>query len=246
MNTFRKTPSRWKTPRWNARPSASQFPGTLRKRPRVLTVSFLIAFTLGGCGYAGTPPPPDFTVSLLPASAIVALGQAQQFQGSITGSGNAAVLWQVNGVANGTSIFGTVTDSGLYTAPVVMPNPASVTVSVVSQLNPNDHASAVVTLQDVIGVSVLPSTAIVAPGGAQVFAANISGAGSLVGGVTWSVNGASGGNATVGTIVANGASSATYTAPITIPSPALVTVTAASVADPTKAGSAAVTIACAA
>ena len=233
------------TPRWSARPSASHFSETFRKRLHVLAVSFLIAFTLGGCGYAGTPPPPNFTVSLQPTSAIVALGQTQQFQASITGSGNTAVIWEVNGVANGNSISGTVTDSGLYTAPMAMPSPASVTVTVVSQLNPNDHASASVTLQDGIAISVSPATATVAPGGAQVFTASISGTGGVAGGVIWSVNGAPGGNATVGTIVVNGASSAVYTAPAVIPSPALVTVMAASVADPAKTGSAGVTIACA-
>jgi hypothetical protein len=246
MNIFRKSRSWCETPRWSARPSASQFSDTFRKRPCVLAVSVLIAFTLGGCGYAGTPPPPDFTVTLQPTSAIVALGQTQQFQGSITGSGNAAVIWEVNGVANGNSIFGTVTSSGLYTAPVVMPSPASVTVTVVSEVNPNDRASANVTLQDGIGVSVLPATANVTPGGAQIFTASVSGTGGLAGGVTWSVNGTSGGNATVGTVVVDGASFTVYTAPVTIPSPALVTVTAASVADPAKTGSAAVTIACAA
>src|SRR5271156_620355 len=139
MNISRK--SRWwsEAPRRSTRPSPSQFSATPRERLRVLTVSFLLAFMLGGCGYAGTPPPPDFTVSLLPTSAIVALGQTQQFQGSITGSGNLAVIWQVNGVANGNSIFGTVSSSGLYTAPLVMPSPASVTVTLVSEVNPNDH-----------------------------------------------------------------------------------------------------------
>lgn len=245
MNIFRKSRSWSEAPRWSARPTASQFSETLRERPRVVTVTFLIAFMLGGCGYAGTLPLPDFTVSLQPASAIVALGQTRQFQGSITGSGNAAVIWEENGVANGNSISGTVTNSGLYTAPMVMPSPASVTVSVVNQLNPNDHASAVVTLQDGIGVSVLPTTATVAPGGAQIFTASISGTGGLAGGVSWSVNGTPSGNVTVGTVVANGASSAVYTAPVTIASPALVTVTAASVADPANTGNAGVTIACA-
>src|SRR5271170_5770161 len=117
MNIFRKSRSWSEAPRRSARPNASQFSDTFRERLRVLTVSFLIAFTLGGCGYAGTSPP-DFTVSLLPIGAIVGLGQTQQFQVSITGSGNAAAIWEVNGVANGTSISGTVTDSGLYTAPL--------------------------------------------------------------------------------------------------------------------------------
>jgi hypothetical protein len=163
----------------------------------------------------------------------------------VSGSTDASVAWQVNGVANGNAISGTVSGTGRYTAPAVMPSPASVTVTAISQANSNDHASAVVTLQAITGVFVLPSAATVAPGGAQIFTASISGSGTLAGGVAWNVNGVASGNATLGTIVVNGATSAEYTAPTTIPSPATVTVTAASVADPTKAGSALVTIACA-
>jgi hypothetical protein len=163
----------------------------------------------------------------------------------VTSSANTAVLWEVNGVTNGNAISGTVSDSGLYTAPLAMPNPAGVTITVVSVANPHDEASAVVTLQDGVAISVLPATAAVAPSGAQAFTASLSGTGGLTGGVSWSANGAAGGNATVGTIVVKGTSSAVYTAPAVIPSPATVTVTATSVADPAKTGSAAVTIACA-
>jgi len=233
------------TPRWVAGASASQHSVAFRKVLLALAVFALTTITLGGCGYAGTPPLPSVTVLLEPGSAVVALGGTQQFQALVTGSGDVAVNWEVNGVANGDSISGTVSDAGLYTAPLVMPSPAGVTVTVVSVANRNDQASAGVTLQDGIGIAVLPATATVEPGGAQVFTANISGAGGVTGGVTWSVNGVAGGNATVGTVVVNGASSAVYSAPAVIPSPPLVTVTAASVADPTKTGSAAVTIACA-
>ena len=185
------------------------------------------------------------TVTVQPTSALVTLGATQQFQATVSGSIDSSVAWKVNGVANGNAISGTVSGAGLYTAPAVMPSPASVTVTAISQANPADQASAVVTLQLAIGVSVLPATARVAPGGAQLFSASISGSGSLAGGVAWSVNGVPGGNATLGTIMVNGATSAVYTAPATIPSPATVTMTAASVADPTKAGTATVTIACA-
>jgi hypothetical protein len=210
-----------------------------------LAVFVLMAITLGGCGYAGTPPEPSVTVLLEPTSAAVALGQTQQFQAVASGAANTTVLWDVDGVQDGNSIFGTISATGLYTAPMVMPSSSSVTVTAISQANPHDRASAVVTLQDGIAISVLPQTTTVAPGGAQIFTANISGAGALVGGVTWSVNGTAGGNATFGTIAANGASSAVYTAPTAIPSPASVTVTAASVADPAKTASATVTVACA-
>jgi hypothetical protein len=56
--------------------------------------------------------------------------------------------------------------------------------------------------------------------------------------VNWSVNGVAGGNAMVGMISAAGA----YTAPMTVPSPATVTITAVSAADSTKSGSAQITV----
>src|SRR4029077_11235345 len=56
--------------------------------------------------------------------------------------------------------------------------------------------------------------------------------------VTWQVNGIAGGSMSVGTIATAGV----YTAPATVPSPATVTVTAVSVADPTRSGAAQVTI----
>ncbi len=245
MNIFSTSGLRRVMPHRSADASASQHSDAFRKVLQAMAAFALMAFTLGGCGYAGTPPLPSVTVLLEPGSAVVALGGMQQFQALVTGSGDVAVTWEVNGVANGNSISGTVSDAGLYTAPLAMPSPAGVTVTVVSVANRNDQASAGVTLQDGIGIAVLPATATVEPGGAQVFTANISGAGGVTGSVTWSVNGVAGGNATVGTVVVNGASSAVYSAPAVIPAPPLVTVTAASVADPTKTGSAAVTIACA-
>jgi hypothetical protein len=135
----------------------------------------------GRLRYAGTPPLPSVTVLLEPNSAVVSLGQTQQFQALVTGSADTAVMWEVNGIMNGNAISGTVSITGLYTAPMAMPNPAAVTVTAVSQANPHDLASAVITLQDGIAISVLPATATVAPGGAQVFAASISGAGSVAG-----------------------------------------------------------------
>jgi hypothetical protein len=56
--------------------------------------------------------------------------------------------------------------------------------------------------------------------------------------VTWKVNGVIGGNSTVGTI----SSSGLYRAPNTVPNPAVVSVSATSVADPTKSATASVTV----
>jgi uncharacterized protein (DUF1800 family) len=80
-------------------------------------------------------------------------------------------------------------------------------------------------------------------GGSQVrlgstvtFTANVSNLSSNA--VTWQVNGAAGGNGTVGTI----SSAGVYTPPATIPSANTVTVTAVSVASPSTSGSAQLSI----
>ena len=86
-----------------------------------------------------------------------------------------------------------------------------------------------------IQVSISPQTAQVALRAQFKFSATVSGSGL---GVSWSVNGTAGGNATVGVIDNTGL----YTAPNALPVPNTVTVTAASVADPTQSAKASVTI----
>jgi uncharacterized repeat protein (TIGR03803 family) len=82
----------------------------------------------------------------------------------------------------------------------------------------------------------MPATAQVIINGLQQFTANVSGTTNTA--VTWSVNGANGGNSTVGTISTGGL----YTAPASVPSPATVTVTATTQATPVASFSASVTI----
>src|SRR5712692_1157446 len=62
----------------------------------------------------------------------------------------------------------------------------------------------------------------------------VQGTGSFNASVTWSVNGIGGGDAINGTVSSNG----TYSAPATLPPTNPLTVTATSVQDPTKSGSA--------
>jgi uncharacterized protein (DUF1800 family) len=60
---------------------------------------------------------------------------------------------------------------------------------------------------------------------------------------TWSVNGVSGGNSTVGTITTSGSGgTATFSAPISVPNPAAVTIQAAMVSNPSIAGTMTATI----
>jgi hypothetical protein len=219
-------------------------------RLRFLLLALLGAnlFVLPGCGNTGSPStdPSNVSVSVQPTSASLFLGQTQPFQASVIGASDQSVSWRVSGVPGGNATLGTISASGTYTAPTVLPSPASVTVEAVSNANSAASASAAVDLKDDIVVTVMPNPVTLPDGGAQVMTANVQGTGNPATGVTWTVNGIAGGNSTVGTIVPNGANTAVFTAPAVPPSPATVRVMATSVADTTKSGSTSVTITCAA
>jgi hypothetical protein len=192
-------------------------------------------FTLG-CG-GGNSAANSSTISILisPLSASLAAGAQQQFTATVTGSSNTAVTWQVNGMAGGNATVGTITASGLYTAPGSAPSTA-ITITAVSAANPADSASVSVTIVAAsIAVTVAPSSAILAPSQQQQFTATVTGSSNTA--VTWQVNGARGGNATVGTITASGL----YTAPGSAPSTA-ITITAVSAANSADSASASVTV----
>jgi serine protease len=122
------------------------------------------------------------------------------------------------------------------TADVVVSSSAAMTAAP-SSAGTNACASGGNTATETITVSVSPSTATLRAGsGTQTFTATVSN--SSNGSVTWQVNNVAGGNATVGTISTAGV----YTAPASVPSPATVTITAVSVADGARSGSAQVTI----
>ncbi len=206
------------------------------------------AFALGACGYAGTPPtkPGAIIVTVSPTVATLSAGATEQFIAVVTGTTNTNVVWNVNGVSGGNSTLGTISASGLYAAPATLPSVNAVTVTAVSVVDSQASASALISFQRTINITLAPSTANVPTGGAQIFSVSVTGAGSNSSQLTWSVNGIAGGNASVGTIASNSATSAVYTAPAAMPSQNPVTITATSVADPSASASAAVTIVCSA
>ncbi|HEY4381654.1 MAG TPA: glycosyl hydrolase family 28 protein [Acidobacteriaceae bacterium] len=165
----------------------------------------------------------------------VNVGQTAQYSAAISAPGrgatNQSVTWLVNGVAGGTVSTGTITAGGLYTAPAAAPGSA-VTISAVSALS--SAASGSTT------VAVVPASVAVSGPGNVLFgltgqySATVTGASQNV---TWMVNGATGGDATEGTISASGL----YTAPASAP-PTPVTVSAQSSDVPSATGSIGVTI----
>ena len=94
-----------------------------------------------------------------------------------------------------------------------------------------------------VSVTISPSTITLGTMATQPFTATVSGSSNT--GVTWQVNGVSGGssaNGLISTTVLNTSNEALYLAPSSVPSPASVSVTAISQADSTKSATATVTI----
>jgi Bacterial Ig-like domain (group 2) len=183
----------------------------------------------GSSGGSGT-----VAIAISPTTATVPANGTQQFTATITGSSNTAVTWQVNNVTGGSAANGTISTTGLYTAPPTMTN-IQVTVTAVSSADSTKSASAVVSVTALPAGSVMisPSTATVAAAGTQQFTATVNGENNNS--VTWSVDGVSGGNGTVGTV----SSSGLYTAPSASGNHM---VTATSVADPNQSASATVSV----
>ena len=211
----------------------------LQRRPHSKTWWFgllLALATFPGCGGGGTssgpppPPPPTVSVSVAPLNENVLLGKTAQFAAIVTGASDQVVTWSVNGVSGGNSTVGTISAQGLYTAPTDLPAPANVTVTATSAAQPASTGHAQVTVTSDITVGISPNnTTNVELGAQQSFSATLTSAGQPDPTIRWTLSGATCPGA-CGSVGANG----NYTAPQILPSPAAITVTAQSVADPSK------------
>ncbi len=168
-------------------------------------------------------------VSITPASSMVAPGATQQFSAAVQGFSTSAVTWSVDQVSGGNSTSGTITASGMYTAPA---QPGNHTITATSVADTSAKASATLAVESV-SISISPVSAVLAPAGTEQFTAIIPRVSNP--GVNWSVDQVSGGNSTTGTITAAGL----YTAPA---QPGSHTITATSAANPSVSASAAIAI----
>ena len=163
------------------------------------------------------------TVSVLPSAVTLGNGRTQAFRTTVTGTTNTAVTWRVTEGAAG----GTITSSGVYTAPAVGSGVFHVVAT--SKADPTKCGSAAVTLTSPIAVQVIPATVNLPIRGMQAFRATVTGTTNTA--VSWRVeDGAAGGTIT---------SSGVYTAPA---SAGTYHVVARSAADTTRSGSATVTV----
>jgi len=113
-------------------------------------------------------------ISITPTSVNVAATQTQQFTASVTFSTNVDVTWQVNGTTGGDTTHGTISTTGLYTAPSTIPNPRTVTVTAVSKADSSKTASAIVTIT-VPPIVISPTNPTLAAGAGTTFTATAGG-----------------------------------------------------------------------
>jgi hypothetical protein len=120
------------------------------RRANVLLATWITAAFFAGCG-GGSGSAQNgggsggVMLTLSPSSATVVVGQNEAFLATVSGSTNTAVTWEVNGITDGNTTIGTIA-GGVYTAPMKVPNPASVTVTAVAQANTSITKSAVVLI----------------------------------------------------------------------------------------------------
>lgn len=183
-------------------------PQALGKRLANLTVNESatgspIVIPLQGTGISGTPGP---SVAVAPAAPCILPSAAAQFSSVVTGETNTAVNWLVDNIASGNSTVGTITPSGMYTAP---PYAGTHVIKAISQASSSVYGVSTLTVSATPTFEIYPFVASIPVGGQQSF----QGQECLVPdpNVTYTVDNIAGGNSTVGTITNTGL----YTAPPT-------------------------------
>jgi hypothetical protein len=82
-------------------------------------------------------------LAVSPGAVTLAAGASQQFSVTLAGVVDNAVKWQVNGIAGGSAAVGTISNSGLYTAPLSATTP---TITALSVTNPAQSGASSVTV----------------------------------------------------------------------------------------------------
>jgi len=89
---------------------------------------------------------PAILVEVCPAADSVQAGGSATFTATLANTTNAAVAWEVNGLVGGNATVGTLTSSGVYSAPASLPMPATVTITAVSAIDATATGSAQLTI----------------------------------------------------------------------------------------------------
>jgi hypothetical protein len=218
--------------------------------PEVLTASPSISLTATSVADPSKSATGTITIASLFSLAVsgpssVKAGNTATYTATLTPAAGSnpsrAISWSVAGTGCTGAACGTISSSGIYSAPSIPPSLGTVQIVATPQADPSKAASISVSIIAVIGISISPTSAAVPLGAAQAFQATVTGAQNTT--VTWDVNGIAGGNATVGSIVNSPPAPdiATYTAPQILPAGGSVTVHAISNTNPIVSTSATIT-----
>lgn len=244
----------------------------------MLVVTLVVTAVIAGCGGSGQAETLTITPNSASTAVTVVRTGSQQFNAAVAGISNTLVTWDVcnpapatiatgsSTAANivmptgcvlaGNTVLGSITSTGLYTAPATVPPNAMVSVVAISQANTGLFAIVNVTIDSGVRVTLTPSSVTV--GTLEQFQFDATVVGSTNTAVSWSVNNIANGNSTVGTVAATactssmpitpsssnplppGTSFGCYFAP---PTPlSSVTVTATATADTSQTAAAAVNV----
>lgn len=199
-----------------------------------LPIAAALAAAMAGCGTTTPPLPLTTTVTtpavtpvviVSPTTPNVTVGSSVTFSATASGT-PVPVTWSVAGNGCSGASCGTISSTGVYTAPATVPNPAQVTIVATPAAGSGVSASATITPAPV-SLTVSPAMLQIGVGDTRQLSASVQPA-SSVQSVTWSISGQGCSGLACGSIDKGGA----YTAPAQVPSPATVTVTATSAALP--------------
>ena len=201
-------------------------PAVIGTRQTVTATATSVADPSQSASVQFTLTPPAVSVVVSPGTVTLNAGQNQQFSAQVLGVSQTGVVWSISPQT------GSIGSTGFYTAPASISTTQTVTVTATSTFDSTVSGKATVTLAPAaaISVTVQPSSVAMTNSQTQQFTATVANSSNQA--VTWSINPAT------GNITSTGA----YTAPALISSTTTLKVTATSVADPTKSGSASVTL----
>ena len=201
-------------------------PALVTARQTVTATATSVADTTQSASVQFTLVPPTVSVSVQPSSVSLAAGQTQQFTAQVLGVSQTGVTWTIS------PQNGSIDQTGFYTAPASIASASNVTVTATSTFDStiSGHATVSLTPAAAISVTVQPSSVSLTNSQQQQFTATV--ANTTNQNVTWTISPAT------GTISSTGV----YTAPALISSTSSLRVTATSAADPTKSGSATITL----
>ncbi len=118
-------------------------------RSKLLLLS-CTAWLLAGCatvvGNGGHYGPGPFAISVSPANSTILGNTTQQFSAAANDGSQPTFTWSVNGIAGGDTINGTISSTGMFTAPEFPPTANNITITATESNDTSKYGSTPATL----------------------------------------------------------------------------------------------------